>query len=99
MDGKKLTGIAMAAAVVGLLGTGYTLTAEEKGDAPEKTVKCSGINGCSGKGECGAPDGSHDCAGKNSCKGKGWIKVETEEECEEKGGKVLKQEEEEEEEE
>ncbi len=95
MNGKKWTGVAMATAVVGLLTTGYALNAPEQGEA-EKTVKCAGINTCAGKGECGAPDGSHDCAGKNSCKGKGWIKVASEEECQEKGGKVLKEEEEDE---
>ena len=97
MDRKKLTSVVVATAVMGLLSGGYGITAEGEKDAP-KTVKCTGINGCSGKGECGAADGSHDCAGKNSCKGKGWVKVASEEECTEKGGEVLKAEAEEEEE-
>jgi hypothetical protein len=91
MDRKKLTGLAVATAVVGLLSAGYGLRAEGEKEAP-KTIKCQGINGCAGKGECGAPDGSHDCAGKNSCKGKGWVKVATEKECTDKGGTVLKEE-------
>jgi hypothetical protein len=93
MDRKKLTGLAVATAVVGMLSAGYGVTAEGEKEAP-KTVKCSGINSCAGHGECGAPDGSHDCAGKNSCKGKGWVKVGSEEECKEKGGEVLKDKEE-----
>ncbi len=51
-------------------------------------MKCAGINGCGGKGECAAADGSHDCGGQNSCKGKGWVKVESAEMCAEKGGTV-----------
>ena len=89
---RSLTyGLAVATAVVGMLAAGSgTVMSGEKAAKEHKTVKCYGINGCSGKGECGAPDGSHDCAGKNSCKGKGWVKAESEKECKEKGGEVLK---------
>jgi len=91
MNGKKLMGLAVATAVVGMLAAGSNLVRSgEESAETEKTVKCYGINECSGHGECGAPDGSHDCAGKNSCKGKGWVKVATEEECTEAGGKVIK---------
>ena len=77
-----------------MLATGYGVAGSNAvGEEGEKEVKCYGINSCSGKGECGAPDGSHDCGGKNSCKGKGWVKA-SEEECEEKGGEVLKSEDE-----
>ena len=87
---KGMKGLVVATGVLGLLATGYGVagsSAQYEGDG-DKTVKCYGINGCSGKGECGAPDGSHDCAGKNSCKGKGWVKT-TADECEEKGGEIL----------
>ena len=50
---------------------------------------CKGHNACKGKGGCKGGDGG--CAGKNSCKGKGWIKVETEKECTDKGGTVVKE--------
>jgi len=85
---KGVKGMVVAAGVLSLLATGYGVAGStgEKGES--KTVKCYGINSCSGKGECGAKDGSHDCAGKNTCKGKGWVKT-TEEECEEKGGEIL----------
>lgn len=87
---KGVKGLVVAAGVLSLLATGYGLAGSTVGDEGEGTemVKCTGINSCSGKGECGAADGSHDCAGKNSCEGKGWVKVSAEE-CEEKGGEVL----------
>lgn len=91
MDSRKLMGMVVATAVVGLLSSGYQ-AAETQTKAAEKTVKCMGVNECKGHGECGAPDGSHDCAGKNECKAKGWIKVKTEKECTDKGGTVLKDE-------
>jgi hypothetical protein len=92
MTSKKALGLVVATAVVGMLAAGHQF-AGEQGKEGEKTVKCMGINSCKGTGECGAPDGSHSCHGKNECKGKGWIKVKSEEECKEKGGKVYKEEE------
>ena len=82
----KLQGILVAGAALALLAAApVVFSTEAEGGA----VKCQGINSCAGKGECGAADGSHDCGGKNSCKGKGWIKVDSAEECTEKGGTVL----------
>jgi uncharacterized membrane protein len=88
MKARKAVGFAVAAAVVGMLATGYQFSADAKKD--EGTVKCSGINSCKGKGACGAADGSHACAGKNECKGKGWVKVKSDKECTDKGGTVVK---------
>lgn len=55
-------------------------------------VKCLGINGCSGQGECAAKasDGSelNACGGQNGCSGKGWLEVD-ESECKPRGGQVL----------
>ena len=79
----KLRGILVASAALGLMGMVPAIAGAEEGK-----VKCSGINGCSGKGECAAADGSHECGGHNSCKGKGWVSVDTDEECTEKGGTV-----------
>ena len=83
----KLKGVLIASAALGLMAGGATMAsaAHHEGGG----VKCAGINGCAGKGECGAPDGSHDCAGKNSCKGKGWVHVDSAEECTDKGGTVV----------
>lgn len=61
----------------------------EGGEAAPMTaeqVKCSGINECKGKGECGAAD--HSCKGQNECKGKGWVMASTED-CSGKGGSVV----------
>ncbi|MFT5696464.1 MAG: hypothetical protein ACI9QQ_002444 [Myxococcota bacterium] len=82
----KLRGALIATAALGLLAGGATAASAEEAEGGK--VKCSGINGCSGKGECGAADGSHACAGKNSCHGKGWVYEATDESCTEKGGTV-----------
>ena len=80
----KLRGILVASAALGLMAAAPSVaSAEENGK-----VKCSGINGCSGQGECAAADGSHDCGGKNGCKGKGWVHADSAEQCTEKGGTV-----------
>lgn len=59
---------------------------------PEATVKCFGINACSGQSACNVnkPDLGieHACAGENACAGKGWIKV-TRQECEDKKGEEV----------
>jgi uncharacterized membrane protein len=89
MKANKALGFAVAAAVVGMLATGYQFSADEK-KADEGSVKCAGINSCKGHGACAAADGSHACAGKNDCKGKGWVKVKTDKECTDKGGTVVK---------
>ena len=82
----KLKGILVASAALGFLAAAPgTATADSHGDG----VKCSGTNGCSGKGECAAADGSHDCGGKNSCKGKGWVTAESAKACTDEGGKVV----------
>jgi len=90
MDRRKLMGLVVAGAVVSFVGTNFGLAAEEGKAETAKTVKCSGINECKGHGACASADAKHDCAGKNECKGKGWVKVATEKECTDKGGKVVK---------
>ena len=82
----KLQGILIASAALGLMVAGTSFAEGEASEGDQ--VKCAGINGCSGKGECAAADGSHDCNGKNSCKGKGWVNTASAEECSEKGGTV-----------
>ena len=91
MNRRKLMGLVVAGAVATFVGTNFGLAADEPKGETAKTVKCSGINECKGKGACNAADGSHGCAGKNECKGKGWVKVATEKDCTEKGGKVVKE--------
>ena len=86
MKAKNAMGFAVAAAVVGMLATGYQFTADEKKD--EGSVKCAGINSCKGHGACASADGSHACAGKNDCKGKGWVMASADD-CTAKGGTVV----------
>lgn len=82
----KLRGILVASAALGMLAAAPGAAVADEGSADQ--VKCSGINSCNGKGECGAADGSNDCAGKNSCKGKGWVHASADE-CSSKGGSVV----------
>ena len=81
----RLRGILVASAALGLLAGGMGCAPEAEGGE----VKCAGVNGCAGKGECGAADGSHGCGGKNSCKGKGWVHTDSAEKCTGQGGTVL----------
>lgn len=85
----KLRGALIATAALGLMAGGATSAVAEHHESGESKVKCSGINSCAGKGQCGAADGSHSCAGKNSCKGKGWVHTDTAEACTEQGGTVV----------
>ncbi len=83
----KLQGILIASAALGLLAAGPSFVVDAA-RAEGGEVKCAGVNGCAGKGECAAVDGSHDCGGKNSCKGKGWVHTDSAEECTAQGGTV-----------
>ncbi len=83
----KLRGMLIASAALTLLAGSAGSAAADSHEGGE--VKCQGINGCSGKGECAAADGSHGCSGKNSCKGKGWVHAPSAEQCTEQGGEVL----------
>lgn len=78
----------MALTVAALFASGKVSAAEEKKGDDAGKVKCQGINACKGKGACHSKENA--CAGKNGCKGKGWTNVQTEKECTDKGGKVVK---------
>jgi hypothetical protein len=84
----KLRGLLVATAALGLMNAGAALASDESEGGE---LKCTGINGCSGKGECAAADGSHDCGGHNSCKGKGWVTVGSADECTKKGGTIIEE--------
>ncbi|MCA9693832.1 MAG: hypothetical protein KC636_29870 [Myxococcales bacterium] len=59
---------------------------------PDAIVKCQGVNGCKGQGQCmtKAADGAllNQCGGQNSCKGKGWVET-AKSSCDAQGGQLL----------
>ena len=72
----------IAASVAGLIAvSGFTMVKP----ALAEDISCSGVNACSGKGQCGGKD--HACAGKNACKGKGVVMV-SQAACDALGGTV-----------
>ncbi len=77
----------MATIVAGLFGCGGETPQPTTPTPNASTVKCVGINSCTGKSECGGIDGNT-CAGTNKCAGKGWIKVSADE-CAAKKGHPL----------
>ena len=78
----------IASAVCAMFSTRAVNAAEGKATKDTgKEIKCAGINECKGKGACAGA--GHSCAGKNDCKGQSWVKVSTEKECTDKGGKLV----------
>jgi hypothetical protein len=85
-----LKGTVLATAVAGMFAcasTQQTSSATPAAAANSQVVKCQGINECKGHSDCGG--GTHHCASQNECKGKGWVKTATQDECVQKGGKVI----------
>ena len=74
--------VLLTSAAAGLMTLALTAgagTAHAEDAAGGAKVKCYGVNGCKGTGECGGK--GHGCAGKNECKGKGWVYKASAEEC------------------
>jgi hypothetical protein len=69
--------IASAAAALFLAGVTGASHAEESG--AEAKIKCEGVNGCKGHGDC--KTATNECKGQNECGGKGFVMM-TEAECE-----------------
>ena len=88
MKPSKTTGAALAMAAAGLFTMAPMVASADSG--MEGEVKCYGVNSCKGKNDCKSLFNS--CKGQSSCKGKGFLKMSSEKECTDKGGK-LKQEE------
>ena len=63
-------GIAIAAAVAGLVAAALPGAVHAQSGQTDKKVKCEGINACKGKGACNTAKNA--CAGQNACKGQGW---------------------------
>ena len=85
---NTVKGALIASAVCAMFSSGALYAAEGKATkATSKEVICAGINECKGNGACaGAGNG---CAGHNGCKGQGWVKVNSEKECTDKGGTIV----------
>lgn len=84
---KKNRGLVIASAVA-LLITSQSFAATET-SAPAKSVKCFGVNSCRGKGQC-SEKGSNACAGQNACQGKGWLYSQAADQCQARGGRIVK---------
>jgi hypothetical protein len=85
-------GTLLATAVAGMFACASTSqqsggSATPAAAASGQVVKCEGINECKGHSDCGG--GTHHCASQNECKGKGWVKTASQDECVQKGGKVI----------
>ena len=63
---RKLTGIALATAAAGM----FAMTAAGPVSAQAGKVKCEGVNGCKGQGDCKGSKNA--CKGQASCKGQGF---------------------------
>lgn len=87
---RTTRGALIALGVAALFTAGQANASQHDADAnAQKTdgkVRCVGINECKGKGECAGAGNS--CGGMNECKGKGVVTT-TEDECKQKGGKVV----------
>ena len=57
-----------------------------KQQVQQTLVACLGANSCRGQSAC--KSFNHDCQAMNTCKGKGFVLI-TEDECKQKGGKVI----------
>jgi hypothetical protein len=78
----------LATAAAALFTSGQLTTAEEGANTTtEAKVHCGGVNACTGTSEC--KSATNACKGQNKCAGQGWLSM-TKEECEKKGGKILK---------
>lgn len=82
MNGKKLSSLALAAAV--MFSTAPVMTANA---ADEAKVKCEGVNACKGQGACATA--ANGCAGKNACKGASFLML-TKAECDAAKAKAKK---------
>jgi uncharacterized membrane protein len=73
--------VLLASAAAGLMTLALTAGAgtAHAQDAGDAKVKCYGVNGCKGTGDCGGK--GHACAGKNECKGQGWVYKASADEC------------------
>ncbi|MEQ1880516.1 MAG: hypothetical protein ABL878_06030 [Burkholderiales bacterium] len=82
MEGKKIAGLAVAAAAAMLFASGCASTGGGMGSTAK--MKCAGANACKGQGECKAA--SNGCKGQNACGRQGWVFMESKADCTAAGG-------------
>ncbi len=78
----------MIATAVATMAIGGSLTAMAQDKAQTEPVKCAGLNACKGQGSC--KSASNDCKGKNACKGHSFVETKSAQECNQRGGQVVK---------
>lgn len=85
MKSKSMQATLFATAAAALFAGGVVAPAQAH--AEEAQVRCGGVTGCKGQSDCMTATTA--CKGQNACKGQGF-KFLTKEDCEKKGGTVLK---------
>jgi hypothetical protein len=83
MEGKKLAGMALAAAAATLFMTGCA--SMRSSDGTSAKMHCDGGNACKGMSECKTANSS--CHGQNACKGQGFVTL-TPAECKKATGRA-----------
>ena len=84
---NNVTGIALAVAAAGMLGTTAPVFAGSDASASDTKVHCYGVNKCKGHNDCKTAENA--CKGQGSCKGHGFVLM-SEKACDHLGGKVGK---------
>lgn len=77
MEGRKISGLAVAAAAAALFMTGCADMGGASHSGTEAKVACNGGNACKGQSECKSANSS--CKGQNACKGQGFVSLTTDE--------------------
>jgi uncharacterized membrane protein len=86
MNGKQMTGAALALAAASMFSMLPAMAAETATVAND--VHCHGVNACKGQNDCATDKNA--CKGQGSCKGQGWVTKASAEECTAAGGTVDK---------
>jgi hypothetical protein len=85
MDGKRLTGMAIAATAAALFVSGCANTGGSNTGSTTAKVQCEGVNACKGMSDCKTANSS--CKAQNACKGQGFVTL-TAGECQKISGRA-----------
>lgn len=86
MNGRQLTGAALAMAAAGIFANLAATASEGAQQATTAAVHCYGVNGCKGQNDCKTDKNA--CKGQASCKGTGFVDMKSAQDCAKAGGKV-----------